>query len=136
MRVENHPFTTVRPGDIARPYLPITIINPHTSKKLSVYALIDTGADECAFPATFAGILGHNLQAGYEKKVGTGNGVTTAYGHTVSLKIFEYVSDDVVIDFMPNLNVPLLGVKSFLSKFVLRVDYPQEKFSLLLPSAK
>jgi len=34
---------------------------------------------------------------------------------------------------MPNLNIPLLGVKSFLSNFILTVDYPKKVFSLLLP---
>jgi hypothetical protein len=35
-----------------------------------------------------------------------------------------------LIDFMPNLNVVLLGVKSFLSSFVLTVDYKKSVFSL------
>jgi len=34
---------------------------------------------------------------------------------------------------MPNLNIPLLGVKSFLSNFILTVDYPDKQFSLTLP---
>jgi len=36
--------------------------------EIKVYGLIDTGADECAFPASFATLLGHNLQAGQVKK--------------------------------------------------------------------
>ena len=35
-----------------------------------------------------------------------------------------------LIDFMPNLSVPLLGVRNFLSHFKLTVDYPNQKFSL------
>jgi len=68
MPIRNYPFLVIRPGDLARPYLPVTIINPDTQKKVKVYALIDTGADECAFPASFAPLLGHNLQAGHLKK--------------------------------------------------------------------
>ena len=46
-----------------------------TNKGIKVYALIDTGADECAFPASFAPILGHNLKNGQLKRVSTGKGV-------------------------------------------------------------
>ncbi len=133
MPVRDYPFSTIRPGDVARPYLPVTVINPDTDKHVKIFALIDTGADECALPATFAALLGHNLQAGNPKKISTGNGITTAYGHTTRIKIEGFTTQDVVIDFMPNLNIPLLGVKSFLGNFVLTVDYPNKTFSLKLP---
>jgi predicted aspartyl protease len=45
MPVRNYPFSIIRPGDLARPYLPITIINPGTEIQIKVYALVDTGAD-------------------------------------------------------------------------------------------
>ncbi len=131
MLIENFPFTIIRAEDIARPYLPITIINPENKRELNVFALIDTGADECALPASFASPLGHNLQAGYQRKISTGNGITAAYGHSILLKAFEFVSESVVIDFMPNLNIPLLGVKSFLSSFTLKIDYPNRVFSII-----
>jgi len=51
MPIRNYPFSVIRPGDLARPYLPVTIINPDTNKGIEVYALIDTGADECASSA-------------------------------------------------------------------------------------
>lgn len=130
MLVRNYSFRATRPGDTARPYLPITIINPENKKELNVFALIDTGADECAFPASFADVLGHNLQAGFQKNVSTGNGMTAAYSHTVCIKAFNFLTKDVKIDFMPNLHIPLLGVKSFLSNFILTVDYPKLVFSL------
>ena len=130
MLVEDYPFTATRPGDMARPYLPVTIINPENGKQLNVFALLDTGADECAFPASFAAPLGHNLQAGYQKKVSTGNGITTAYAHTLCLETHGIKIESVLIDFMPNLNVVLLGVKSFLSNFVLTVNYKKSVFSL------
>ncbi len=131
MLVENYPFITTRKGDIARPYLPITIINPENQKEINVYALIDTGADECALPASFASPLGHNLQAGSEKRISTANGVTIAYGHTVCMKAFGFSTQNVLIDFMPNLNIPLLGVRSFLINFTLKIDYPNNIFSIL-----
>lgn len=45
------PFTKLSPDDIPRPWLPVTITNPHTNKKIKVFGLVDTGADECALPA-------------------------------------------------------------------------------------
>jgi len=134
MPIRNYPFSVIRPGDLARPYLPVTIINPDSQKKVKVYALIDTGADECAFPASFAPLLGHNLQAGRLKRISTGNGITTAYSHTTRILIEGFSTQEVLVDFMPNLNIPLLGVKSFLGKFILVVDYPQKVFSLNLPN--
>ncbi|MFA5779723.1 MAG: retropepsin-like aspartic protease [Elusimicrobiota bacterium] len=130
MELLNIPFSKLSSGDISRPWLPVTIINPHTNKRLKVLGLVDTGADECALPSRFASILGHNLNAGFVKEINTGNGKTTAYSHTVRIEIRNFTGQDVLIDFMPNLNVPLLGVKSFLSKFILTLDYHKQIFSL------
>ena len=130
MELSNIPFTKLSSDDIPRPWLPITIINPHSNKKVKVLGLIDPGADERALPASYAAILGHNLQAGTAKEINTGNGKTMAYSHTVRIEISDIVIKETLIDFMPNLYVPLLGVKSFLSNFVLTVDYLQKKFSL------
>lgn len=130
MLVKDYPFTKTRPDDIARPYLPITIINQEKNKEINVYALIDTGADECALPASLAPILGHNLKSGHKKKINTGNGLTTAYSHSIRIKVFDFITDEVLIDFMPNLHIPLLGVKSFLSNFVLTINYKDNSFTL------
>ncbi|MEK7376986.1 MAG: retropepsin-like aspartic protease [Candidatus Margulisiibacteriota bacterium] len=130
MSLQDIPFLKIWPGDTPKPWLPIIIINPHTKKSLRTYGLIDTGADECALPSQFADALGHNLQKGASKEITTGNGITTAYSHTVSVRTGDFQTDEVLIDFMPNLSVPLLGVKSFLSKFILTVNYKERTFSL------
>ncbi len=96
--------------------------------------MIDTGADECALPASFAPLLGHYLHAGSKRQIKTCNGVTTAYAHTLRIQILHFSTHDVLIDFMPNLHVPLMGVKSFLGKFILSINYPKEIFSLQLPA--
>jgi predicted aspartyl protease len=129
--VKDYPFTKTRPDDIARPYLPITIFNQEKNKEINVYALIDTGADECALPASLASLLGHNLKSGYKKKINTGNGLTVAYSHSIRIKVFDFTTDEVLIDFMPNLHIPLLGVKSFLSNFVFTINYKDSNFTLL-----
>jgi len=136
MEISNIPFKKFGPNDLPRPWLPVVIKNPHTNKELEVYGLIDTGADECALPAQYALLLEHNLQAGYPKEVNTGNGKTLAYSHTICLTIGDFIIKDVLIDFMPNLYVPLLGVKSFLSNFIVIIDYPNSNFSLKLSNKR
>jgi len=125
---------------VFRPILGIRIINPHTGLSQRTIGIIDTGADECAVPASYAKILGHKSTAGKRKTVSTGNGKTRAYTHTTKIEIFDpttgkiaYVVNDTPIDFMPNLSVVLLGVESFLSKFILNIDYPHRKFSIKSP---
>ena len=124
------PFLKFSTYDIARPLLPVTIINPYCNRKVRVICLIDTGADECSLPAFYAAILGHKLNSGNTKEIITGNGITRAYSHTVRIKTGDFMTDNVLIDFMPNLNIPLLGTKSFLSKFILTINYPEKYFSL------
>ena len=130
MKIVDIPFTKLSPGDIARPWLSVTVINPHLGRQINVLGLIDTGADECALPAAYANILGHNLQAGNPKEINTGNGVTMAYAHTSQIRVAGFTVEQTLIDFMPNLSVPLLGMKNFLSNFILTVDYPNLRFSL------
>lgn len=130
MNLNNIPFTKFGPDDIPRPWLPVIIINPHTDKRLRLYGLIDTGADECALPASYAILLGHNLLAGLTREMNTGNGKTIAYSHTVRIEIKDFSTQDVLIDFMPNLYTPLLGAKSFLSNFIIIINYPGLNFSL------
>lgn len=139
MPIKGCPFTNCGSG-IYRPILPIRIINPHTLKGYRTFGIIDTGADDCAVPAVYAPLLGHNLQTGQQKIISTGNGETIAYAHTTRFEIFHplkgellYTVDDTPIDFMPNLHVVLLGVNSFLSRFVLTIDYPQKRFSIQYP---
>jgi hypothetical protein len=122
--------------------LAIRIINPDTGLFIDTYGLIDTGADDCAIPASLAESLGHNLKAGKIKKIATGNGLTNAYTHLCTIQIFDtmelergnlkvvYSVPDTPFDFLPRLNCILLGTKSFMSKFILTIDYPGKTFSL------
>jgi predicted aspartyl protease len=132
MDLRNIPFTQIGAGNSPKPWLPILIINPHTGKRVPTFGLIDTGADECALPASFAEILGHDLQKGAPKDISTGNGTTISYSHTVAIEIDDFHTEDVLIDFMPNLSVPLLGVRSFLSRFILTINYKDRNFTLQL----
>jgi predicted aspartyl protease len=146
MPISNFPFLKASDADpMPRPWLFVRINNPDTGRFLNTIGLIDTGADECCLPASYAQLLGHNLTAGSAKNVNTGNGCTTAYGHTCTIDIFDtrlllkgknkiaHTIPKTTIDFMPNLHCVLLGVKTFLSNFKLSIDYPKQLFSIRKP---
>ena len=147
MPIESFPFFRAHQGDSKdRPWLIIQIENPHAGRSLPTIGLIDTGADECCLPASHADFLGHNLLAGTPKVINTGNGPTTAYSHTCTIKIFDskllfehnrlqvvHTIDETLIDFMEHLHCVLLGLKTFLSDFILTVDYPRHVFSIRKP---
>ena len=138
MPITDCPFFSISTGHPSRPMLPIEVINPATKKNIFLYGLIDTGADRCALPAELADVLGHSLLAGQVVNIDTGNGMTKAYSHTTRINIFSlpnpsepvYTIHDTQVDFMPNLTTVLLGVKGFLSKFILSIDYPNRTFSI------
>jgi len=146
MPIRNFPFLRPHPRDPKRrPWLFINIMNPHTGSICPTFGLIDTGSDECALPAAYADLLGHNLTAGEPKQIRTGNGVTTAYRHTCTIQIFDSGSlhqgnlqvahriEEILVDFMPNLHCALLGVNTFLNNFLLTIDYPNQVFSIHSP---
>lgn len=94
MPIRDCPFTLCNRG-LYRPLLPIRIVNPLTGKGQRTFGLIDTGADECAVPAGFAKLLGHNLLSGKTKTIYTGNGETIAYAHTTKFEIFHPMSQEL-----------------------------------------
>lgn len=126
-------------GDFKRPCLPIKIINPHTAQSLKTIALVDTGADECAIPARIAPLLGHNLSLGSPNHSSTAGGVVNSYSHTTRIEIYNFEDillhtiNDIPIDYMEGLPVPLLGVKHFLDQFDLHILYPKKIFSIQWP---
>ena len=138
------PLHVEHPGELPRPMLPVRISNPATGLFVDAWAVVDTGADDCALPAVCAALLGHRLRAGKRREISTGNGNTWAYAHTTRIDIFRappgsraagpiYTIADAPIDFMPNLGCVLLGTKSFLSRFVLTINYPRQYLTLRTP---
>ncbi len=120
--------------------LPIRIINPLTNQSFKTNGIIDTGATRCAIAGGLAAAIGHNLKEGKEISVGTGSGLGTGYCHLTTIEIFHplkfekqiiHTLDNVLIDYMPYMTVVLLGVDGFLSNFILNINYPQKRFSLL-----
>ena len=111
------PFKKLYPEDIPRPWLPVKIHNPHSNRSMNVYGLIDTGADECAVPAEYAPVLGHDLQAGIRKTINTGNGPTTAYAHTLCFETDSIKIDNVLIRFYAKLKCDIVRGQKFFKQF-------------------
>ncbi len=142
MPIIDFPFLRLSPNAITRPTLIVKIQNPNTGMVLDTAGIIDTGADACAVPAAYADTLGYNLTSGIQKKVGTGNGETLAYSHICKIEVYHtkllrqgktetiYTTSEILIDFMPNLPIVLLGVSNFLGQFFLGIDYKAQLFSL------
>ncbi len=160
MPIRNSPFLLVAPqakGKIvivpgqgcAR--LWIRVSNPKAPNIPPVLALaiVDTGADDCLFPADTAIRVGHVLKSVPPKPISGINSSSVAYPHTSRVEILAtlvnggpsrkvlYTMKSTLVDFMEsgkNQSVPfLLGTKTFLNNFVLTIDYPNRRFSICRP---
>jgi len=135
MPIKEQAFRNLDQGQsLAKPYLDVIYINPHNGKTLKTTALIDTGADHCIIPAAYAELLGHDLKKGQLSQAkGFNDDIVEMYRHTMQIKINDFTTEEVMIAFNSNLRKPILGVKTFLSNFILTVNYPGQTFSLRTP---
>ena len=129
-------------GNAVRPpstYLPVRITNPHASLSAVVYALIDTGADQCAFPESLAVELGHDFRGDgvlAESTLGV-SGDTQVFMHTFDVAILVpdrsavFASfQNILVSCVPTEIPALLGVNDCLNQFVLTIDYPAMEVTL------
>lgn len=144
MPIQNYRFTNL--GGISRPMLWIRVTNP--SKRLGIIcqAIVDTGADDCLFPSSTAIQLGHDLKSVAPKTIISASGLAHAYPHTSRIEVLGmttsslpdsnvlYTIQDTLIDFIEGGGCFLLGSRTFLSRFVLTIDYPRQVFSIRNPS--
>lgn len=139
--VEDHPFTQESLVTFAKPLLDIIIQNPSNGEIFKTKGLIDTGADQCAFPPYIAKKLGYALEEGDHSKVITAQKMANAYAHPTII-VFDYYpsnpasgvqqfsTGEIMVNYQEDLHTSLLGVENFLSSFILSVDYRRNVFSL------
>lgn len=144
MPIKDYPFTSVSSGP-PRPMLWIRLTNPTTNLRIIALAIVDTGADDCVFPAQAAIQLGHKLNLGTRKTIKTAGGQSYVFAHTSSVDLLEtlpngmfsskilYTIRDTPVDFLDGCGAFLLGRGKFLNKFVLTIDGPQQRFSIRKP---
>lgn len=89
------------------------------------YAIVDSGADDLVFPASFAAKIGLNLQQGaFYQFGGAGSSNQPAWFFPITLSIGAVISYQVSVGFTPALEVAgvgLLGQNGFFDRF--RVDF-------------
>ena len=141
MPIKDYRFTSVS-SDPPRPMLWIRVTNPATKLGIIALAIVDTGADDCVFPAQAAIQLGHKLKMGTRKIVKTAGGQSYAFAHTSRVDILETLPDgmfgskvlytirDTPVDFVEDCGAFLLGRGKFLNKLILTIDGPRQRFSI------
>jgi hypothetical protein len=116
-----------------RIYLPVALSNPATGATVTVYGLVDTGADATLLPASLAVQLGHDLK-GHSVRARVTKGIEakdiTVYRHSFDVDLLTATGGAVARSFRNVLldctesDVPvLLGASDFLAHFVWSVDY-------------
>ena len=115
------------------PYIPIRITNPHSGKFVVTYALVDTGAEACVFPAELAVMLDHDFKGKgvYAREVIGITGPGRVYMHTFNVEILLPNRQDVLKAFSQILvkcrdqeQLPaVLGVSDCLRNFKITIDY-------------
>lgn len=151
MPFDFYPFIRVRPDTPPKPRLYISIIEPKTQHEAKGFAFIDSGANHCFLPCSFAKQLKINWRKGTKIKVHgpTGKWIR-GYRYLLSIRIYGILLDslpdnllftdtpklelrEAQVIFTPRLQEPILGVKSFLDMYVYTVNHARERFSVRIP---
>ena len=107
------------------------------SAALACYALVDSGADECIFPASFAAQLGLNYLSGRHYPFGgVGKKDQEAYFFDVEMDIVGIVKYRQAIGFTASLEQNghgLLGQNGFFDRFSLGFHHPRGVFAIYTP---
>ncbi len=118
---------------IFRPKIHIRLID--RGQFVDCLALVDSGADECIFPAELGELIGINVTKGKTQHFrGIGRGIITAYFHNVTLQ----VGDSTFISYVgfsdaPGV-VPILGQNGFFSLFKVCFDLPKRELKVISAS--
>ena len=146
MPIVDYPFQAQGVFSEPSPILPILITNPHTGTNFRTWGLVDTGAAATVIPAYIARTIGHDVEVvapAFGRGVG---GQVNVYAHTFSIEILsmdgngKVNENDIVITIPPcrigvtsNVDRVLLGVHDFLKRYILKIDYPRQIFSIRHP---
>jgi len=116
-----------------RPRLAVTLISGNES--FACYALIDSGADDCIFPASFGTVLGLNVRTGRHYTFGGagGGGVQSAYFFDLQIAIQNVGKYKMPIGFttaLQNAGIGLLGQNGFFDRFRIGFNLRKGIFTL------
>lgn len=146
MPIVDYPFQAQGKFSQPSPILPILITNPHNGSQFRTWGLLDTGAIATVIPGFIARIIGHNVENVASFSGNGAGGQLTVYPHACYIDILAMDSngnvneEDIVIR-IPLHNVGvinglfgvLLGVNDFLKRYIVKIDYPRQVFSIRHP---
>ena len=115
---------------VYRPVIPIKL--GLDNRGITFDALVDSGADECTFPAWIAETLGHNVYRGKQKIFSGIGGSVLAYLHKTHLILneIEFVADVYYSHEWDDMPFGLLGQAGFFLHFDVRFNYREKEISL------
>ena len=95
-------------------------------------SLVDSGADECTFPAWIAKMLGYNVYKGRQKIFSGIGGSVLAYLHKTHLILneIELVADVYYSHEWDDMPFGLLGQAGFFSHFEVCFNYREKEISV------
>lgn len=104
-------------GGIYRPYVLVKLGNDKKWSNNFIKSLLDSGADNNVFPASFATEIGINYKKGTLVPVTVvGGQKVDSYVNFVKMKV-ENKEFETVIQFGENIQIPLLGREGFFNYF-------------------
>lgn len=115
---------------VYRPVIPIKLFLDN--RLITFDSLVDSGADECTFPAWIAKTLGHNVYKGKQKIFSGIGGSVLAYLHKTHLILneIELVADVYYSHEWDDMPFGLLGQAGFFSDFEICFNYREKEISL------
>jgi hypothetical protein len=120
---------------VARPLIPVFLVNGERRTRTSYFALLDSGADRVIFPADLAEEVGiSKIETGtLEPAIGVASQRTDVYYHRLALQVVGDKRElPVEIGFSREVGLPLLG-RSFFEHFK-SVTFAQPKGEVELKS--
>lgn len=125
-------------SECLRPVLPIFLFKGQ--KSIRTFALVDSGADNCVFPASFATQLGIALpNQNTCVFCGTGKDPQVAFYENIGVVVWSVANKSVAFTFelyagfcstMEHTGLGLLGQDGFFSKYKVTIDQRNQCFDI------
>jgi hypothetical protein len=121
--------------NVLKPLIPIVV--RYREKKEKVFALVDSGADACLFPAGVAERLGIDVRAGARHDfVGISASRTPFFFHEVEILFGKY-QQKTKVGFSASQNIGaggILGQQGFFNHFVISFDHKNKFLEIKKPT--
>ncbi len=112
-----------RPEYVYRPVVPVTL--SFGKQRITFDALVDSGADECSFPAWIIKATGGDLHTGIKRVFSGIGGSALAYGHRSRLNLsgVDFTANVYYSHDWDDMPFGLLGQSSFFKHFDVKFSY-------------